>query len=148
MFRKARPLTLVLVLAIAGVAEAKRPDVRATAISPVGYAHPGGAVGVTLTVKRTGTKKALGVRAYLSADAKRSKDDTRLGATRIKGTIASLSGKIPAATKARYVVACADDPARLRERNERNNCKATAVTVLAEADASKTSQALIAADLA
>jgi hypothetical protein len=148
-----------LVAAVPAAASAtQRTDLSAKAVAAGAYAHPGAALPVTLTVKRSGTKsRSAAVRAYLSADAKRSKDDVALGTARLramrgrtKSTAATVVGLVPASTAAGnpYVIAYVDDPSKIRERNERNNCKATKITLLAAADAAKTSQSLIEADLA
>ena len=153
------PLLALLLLAVASPASAARkPDLKATKTTASPMTSPGGLLDVTLTVRRAGGRtRSAGVKAYLSSDRRRSKDDVALAADvrvralrgRARTASTSLRALVPAATAAgaRHVVACVDDPSKLRERDERNNCKAAGVTIGA-ADAARTSRALIDADRA
>jgi hypothetical protein len=150
---------LALLILPAAAQAAHKPDVRAARVLAPSFAHPGGELRAQLTATAKGRRvKPTRVRLYLSTDRKRSKGDLRAGAGRLPGIrrgkrgAAAIAGVVPAkaAAGARFVIACADDPGRIRERNERNNCRAAKarVTVTAQADASKTSAALIEADRA
>lgn len=149
-----------LATAPADAAKRPRPDLRASAVRAQAFAHPGGPLTVRLTVARrtAAATPATRVRAYLSTDGRRSKDDVALaqgvrvralrGRTRRAAVV--LDAVVPAtvAAGARRVIACADDPSRVRERDERDNCAAApgALTLTAGADPARTSTALIAAD--
>ncbi|HTE61229.1 MAG TPA: hypothetical protein VK631_12830 [Solirubrobacteraceae bacterium] len=150
---------LALLTLTASAQAARAPDVRAVGVIAPSFAHSGGELSVrlTATAARRGVRPTR-VRVYLSADRRRSKDDVRAGTSRLaamkrgKRRTATVAAKVPAsaAAGARYVIGCADDPGRIRERSERNNCRAAKgpVTIAAQADASKTSAALIEADRA
>jgi hypothetical protein len=147
-------------LVLAGSAQAAdKPDIRAVSLLAPSFAHPGGELRTQLTATVKGRRaKPTRIRLYLSTDRKRSKSDVRAGTGRLpaikrgKRAAAAVSGVVPAKTAAgaRFVIACADDPGRIRERDERNNCRAAKapVTITAQAAASKTSAALIEADRA
>jgi hypothetical protein len=149
--------TLTALLLLSTTAQAARPDVRAVRVAASAFAHPGGelAVQVTATAKRKAVRRA-GVRVYLSADRKRGKGDARVGARRLpvikrgKRRAMTIGARVPAkqAAGARFAIACVDDPGRIRERNERNNCRAAKVTITATADPAKSTAALIEADRA
>jgi hypothetical protein len=163
----ARPSTLRLAGALllaaltlpaaAGAASAK-PDLKASAVRSATVAHAGGALPVTLKVSTTGRSRQTAARVLLSKDARRSADDVlltgtgRVRAMRRRGAVAvTVDAQLPAsaAPGTLTVLACADDPSRVRERNERNNCAAARakLTITAAADPARTSAALIAADL-
>jgi hypothetical protein len=148
--------SLALLTLTASAQAARAPDVRAVRVTAPSFAHAGGELSVRLTA--TAARKrvpGMRVRVYLSTDRKRSKDDVRAGASRLaaikrgKRRTATITGKVPgkAAAGARYVIGCADDPGRIRERDERNNCRAAKarVALTARADPSRTSAALIEA---
>ncbi len=157
------PLAALMLLAVAALlapqaADARaRADLRVTKLYTSAYAHPGGELPLNATVARTARAvPRTKLRFYLSADRKRSKGDVRLarplrvralrGKTRSAAVAANV--KVPAGTKAGRlrVLACADDPGRLKERSERNNCRASQpLTVTATADPARTSAALIEA---
>jgi hypothetical protein len=135
-------LTLVLIAAslfpVAAGAAAK-PDLTVTGVShaPAGVT-PGGAFTTTFTVTARGTAKPSELGLVLSRDAKRSADDLVLTGVRkvkrLKGS--SVTGKVqvtvPASAKAGAyrLLACADVKQKVRERNERNNCRAAAGTLV------------------
>ena len=166
MTRRTAPAALLALLALTVGAPAAAPaatqkptDMRAGAVRSATVAHAGGALPVTLTVTVTGPTRQTGARVLLSADRRRSANDIlltgsgRVRATRRAGRVAvTVDGRIPAGTTSGTltVLACADDPSRIRERNERNNCAAAPakVTITAEPDPARTSAALIAADRA
>lgn len=112
-----------------------RPDLSVARL----VAPPGGAATLELrdAVRVSGRAGRTVVRYYLSRDRRRSRDDRRLTGSRTV-TARSRAGlarvRVPAAVPraAYFVVACADDTQRVRERNERNNCRASAgrVTLL------------------
>jgi hypothetical protein len=149
--------TLAALLLLSASAEAAKPDVRAVRVAAPAFAHPGGELSVQLTATAKRHKvRRTGVRVYLSADRKRGKGDVRVGARRLppikrgKRRTIAVGARVPAGTAAgaRYVIACADDPGRIRERSERNNCRAAKVAITAAADPAKTTAALIEADRA
>jgi hypothetical protein len=149
------PTLAALLLLTATADAAQRPDLRTTRVAAAASAHPGGELAVQLTATAKGRKvRRTGVRVYLSADRKRGKGDARVGARRMpaikrgKRRTLAIGARVPAktATGARFAIACADDPGRVRERDERNNCRAAKVTITPEAGTS--SAALIEADRA
>lgn len=149
--------TLAALLLLTATAQAAKPDVRAVRVAAPAFAHPGGELSVQLTATAKQRKvKRTGVRVYLSADRKRGKGDTRVGARTLppirrgKRRTLAIGARVPGKTTAgtHFAIACADDPGRIRERNERNNCRAAKVTITAQADATKTTAALIEADRA
>ena len=140
-------------------AAAKNLDLRASGVRSATVAHAGGPLPVTLKVSTTGRTKQTSARILLSKDARRSADDIvlpgsgRVRAARRRGQVnVTVDAQVPAGTApgSFTVLACADDPGRIRERNERNNCSAARakVTITATADEARSSAALIAADLA
>ena len=152
-------LLLTLFAPTAHAAAPKKPDLRAAAVRSATTAHAGGALPVTLKVSVTGRTRQTAARVLLSKDRRRSKDDVLLtGTGRVRA--ARRAGRIPVTVNATVpagtapatltILACADDPSRIRERNERNNCAAAPakVTITAKPDPARTSAALIAADLA
>jgi hypothetical protein len=95
--------------------------------------------GRSLTVsdrtKNTGTAAAARSLTvyYLSTDARRSPDDTRLGSRKVpslapgKASAGRLMVVVPAATSAgpRFVLACADQKKKVKEQSEKDNCRAS-----------------------
>src|SRR5262249_26250580 len=131
-------LSLLLVLPAAARAAAG-PDLTIKSVSVPSTLTPGDVVklgDVTRNSGHGGAKKTK-TRFVLSADARRDAKDavlaTRTVATLKAGKLArgSAQGRIPASAKTgrAYVIACADVSAAVKERSERNNCKAVAVTV-------------------
>jgi subtilase family serine protease len=97
---------------------------------------PGASFSVTATVQNAGTAPSGSstVRYYLSLDAGKSADDTRLTGSQAVGGLdpgESRSGAvtvtIPASTPLNtyFLLACADDANVVGEPNEDNNCVAT-----------------------
>ena len=148
----------LLIAAPAGARTKAAPDLRAMRLTAPTSAHAGGPLPVRLVVASAARlRRAAGVRVYLSSDRRRSKDDVRLAASgrvpamRAGRAAVGVDAQIPAGrTGTLRVLACADDPGRLRERRETNNCAVApaAVVIAAHADPSRSSSALIAADLA
>lgn len=154
-------LTIALAATAAPAPAATAPDLRTLKVQAASFAHLGGPLPVAATVAvGAGRGRATSVRVYLSKDRKRSKDDLRLTrsghigapAKRARREQATIQATVPKTLDGdrRYVIACADDPGRLRESSERNNCRAasSAVTIAKAADPARTSTALIAAGLA
>ncbi len=158
----AAAVILGVLLAPAGASAAgSAPDLRATAVRTSAYAHLGGALPVQVTVAvGAGRGRATTVRAYLSRDRTRSRDDLRLpgaasvGAPRRRAhsETTTIDSLVPAKLDGaqRWVIACADDLGRLRETSERNNCRSAplATAIAATTDPARTTRALIAAGVA
>src|SRR6266566_3717556 len=99
----------------------------------------GGIVTASVRTANVGSARAKpsSTGLYLSNDARKSRDDIRLGSVRIptlkphKSKLATIYGTVPLGTlPAGYrLLACADDTGKVRERNERNNCQAATSTV-------------------
>jgi hypothetical protein len=98
---------------------------------------PGAAVAVRLVTRNAGRAKAKRsrTRLYLSRDRRKGAGDLRVSAAQGVGALrprrskrTTVSVRIPAvALGSYYLVACADDLRRVRERREKNNCRASAV---------------------
>ena len=116
------------------------PDLIETAVSdPPAAAAPGGAFPVTDTVKNQGpvSAGASTTRYYLSLDGLKGSGDKLLTGTRSVGTLVA-GGTSPAPSPVTvtiptsitltsyFLLACADDTAKVPETNETNNCKASA----------------------
>ena len=123
----------MLAVVAPGVAQAATTsDLQVTRVKP---ALTGRALVVDATIANTGHKSAAKSKAavLLSRDATRSKDDQSLarpnvprlspGAT--KRLTSSLTLPASVGTGPRFVIVCADDVGAVRERSERNNCKAS-----------------------
>jgi hypothetical protein len=75
---------------------------------------------------------------YLSSDRRRSRGDQRLGARRVgalpRKTVSRRVSRliVPSGTRpaSYFLVACADDRGKVRERSERNNCGTSRRTIL------------------
>ena len=171
LVRRLPALTLCLcVLAIsAGTAQAapakKKPDLRAGTVAAPGFARIGDDVSLSVVVANAGGRvgRKTKARVYLSPDRRRSKGDLALRsvsvprlASRARVSVTTAARLPKGLTGTRYVIACADAAARVRERNERNNCRAarTPLTIKPRATdggtlpaASRTSTGLIAAEL-
>jgi RHS repeat-associated protein len=135
-------MALGAALALASpAAAAKGPDLTVSKLQASGSAAPGQQLTATVTVKNAGGKKAKASQTafVLSKDAKRSNDDRRLTTGNVKALAPRKTAKstvhltIPAGTPAGvyHVVACADARKKVKEANEKNNCRASGnVTVL------------------
>jgi hypothetical protein len=129
-------ITLSIGVAVAARAPA-RPDLTVRSVVPsVSTVLRGGSLTATDRTFNAGTRGA-GVTLtthYLSADRVRNRGDTPVGSRRLaalkpkKGKTGSAKLLIPPNTPARdyFLIACADDLRAMRERRERNNCRATA----------------------
>ena len=120
------------------------PDLVATAVTtnpPAPIRAPGTTFSVTDTVLNAGPGRsgASKTRYYLSLDAAKSAEDTLLtGSRSVQGLDpgSSQSGTvtvtIPAATASNtyFLLACADDQNAVAEKNEDNNCIATATALV------------------
>ena len=130
-------LALVSVGAVADSALAKpRPNLVVTLVSkPPATATAGASIAVGATVKNMGkaTARASKVGFYLSLDSRKNTRDLRLGRVaepklkKGKSKKPSGSSAIPASTPAGsyFLLACADDPGKVKESNERANCRAS-----------------------
>ena len=127
--------SLLALAAAPAAGAARRPDlsVRAFAV-PVESISPGGRLSLRVTVANTGTARARASRlaVYLSRDARRSREDVRLATITVtklrarRAVRALVRPLVPAALAAGdyRVLACADERRAVRERSERNNCRA------------------------
>ena len=137
---------MFVVLAAAPLAEAATPRADLTAGAPAGLptaAEPGAALTLRFAVKNAGRARAKRsfARLFLSKDAKKSKDDLPLGARSKVGALRprktekeKVRGVVPAFAGAGLyrVIACADEGKKVRERSERNNCRASRGTLRVE----------------
>jgi subtilisin family serine protease len=115
-------------------------DLSVTALgAPPASVPRGGTFEVTDTVTNSGTASAAisVVRYFLSEDITKG-SDTLLSGTRTVGVLAPLASStgsafvtVPSTAKlgAYFVLACADDTAKVPETSESNNCRATTTTV-------------------
>lgn len=131
-------LGLVMTMLGAGSASAapkKRPDlvVSAVSVSP-GKVVAGGVLKVSDTTRNKGRKKAKRsvTRYALSANKKWDKKDVVLGSRVVKAlkpgkkhAVKARSARVAAATRpgTYWLLACADAKKKVRESNERNNCR-------------------------
>ena len=137
-------LAILLALGASGVlgaARKKRPDLKVTRVSmPAGPVVVGSSLRIRVTTRNVGRRRAKrsATRMYLSRDRKKSKDDRRLGRARLPALRKGKSRRyvvnlpIPVATPAASgyrLLACADDTKKVRERRERNNCRAAKGTL-------------------
>jgi len=120
----------------AAPAAAKRADLALVKVSagPMSVT-PGGSVRVADTVRNRGAAKARATRLgyFLSKDARRGGADLRLsGQRKVKAVRVGKRARgarrlvVPASTPAGAyrLIACADATRKVKERNERNNCRA------------------------
>jgi hypothetical protein len=126
-------------------AAARRADLRSSSLSnPPAELAPGASFQVLDAVKNSGTAKARGsvTRFFLSLDRRFGKTDVRLvGQRKVKAlrprktsrgtTRLQLPAVLPSA--AYYLVACSDAAKRVREKSERNNCRASAARTMVTA---------------
>jgi hypothetical protein len=149
MTRFSLSLALAFVLLVPAAAAAAKPNPRTVRVQAPAYAHPGGDLPVR--VMATATKRrsrATKVRVYVSMDRRRSKGDLalkdrgRLPALRRRGRAsATVRATLPSSAPpgSRYVIGCAGSHCRPAKG---------VLTITASADPTKTSHALILADLA
>ena len=134
-------LTTSTVAAVAPApADARPPKPRAELVTKqVTASIVAGKVSAAATVKNKGNKTAGPSVAtfYLSADAKPSADDSRLGTARVgrikakrskpvRKSFAVLASVVPGTY---HVVVCADSGGAVKERKETNNCKGSRGTI-------------------
>ncbi|HEX2233470.1 MAG TPA: CARDB domain-containing protein, partial [Thermoleophilaceae bacterium] len=121
-------------LGAAGAAARAGPDLKVSGVSAsTGSLSAGDPLKVRVTTRNVGRRpaKRSSTRLYLSRDAKKSKGDVRLGSTGIpalkprKSSRRTIRATVSAAAPpAGYrLLACADDVLKIREKNERNNCR-------------------------
>lgn len=123
-----------------------KPDLKVTSVSNVpDNIAAGASFSITDTIINKGKKvvKAFIVRYYLSLDTKKSNGDILLIGSR---SVTSLEAKIYSTDTANvtiptntplefyYLIACADDTKQIKERNEKNNCKASQTRIEVSAD--------------
>lgn len=161
MTTRALTLALAVLLLVAPSAaeasrgtKAKRPDLSTTNLRAPSHAHPGGAAQLDVVVLARWKRAArTTTRFWLSADRRKGKRDVRLASTatpRLKARgrfVARANATLPRTTRVGtwFVLACADDTRRVRERDERDNCTARKLTVAAEGS-TPSARSLIDAD--
>lgn len=127
-------------LAVCAPAQAAgRPDLAVSRLSAPLSVEAGARLAANDVTRNrgAGAARASSTRHYLSRDRRKSGGDLRLGGHRVKAlrpgrSVRGKAGRLlPASTAAGtyYVLACADDLRRVRESNERNNCRARSLTV-------------------
>ena len=122
-----------VLLAVPVPAAAQRPDLTVGSVGPV----RGGVFGTTVTLtdvtRNAGTAAAGRSQTawFLSSDRRKSRGDRRLARRSVRGLGARRSSRgrtrvvLPQAPGSFFAIACADDRRRVRERSERNNCRAS-----------------------
>jgi hypothetical protein len=119
---------------------ANGPDLVESAVSdPPAALLPGDRLFVTDTVRNEGNAGAVAstTRYYLSLVRRKTQESRLLGGRSVPGLAPAASSQggamvlVPVATPhaTYYVLACADDPGRVPERTESNNCMASASRV-------------------
>jgi hypothetical protein len=140
LVRAAACAVLALTTLAPSAGAAARPDVAVTALGdPVPAALAGTAVKASDTVgARSGRARATTTTYYLSVNKRLDRRDVKLrGARKVHRLSRGQSAKgtrsvvVPAKTKPGVyrLLACADGTRRIRESNERNNCRASKRTV-------------------
>jgi hypothetical protein len=130
---------IVAAIAFTGTAGAavRKPDLTVAKLSlSKKSVVAGGAVRVTAKVSNKGAKKAPATKlaVYLSKDARKSASDAKLGAKKLRAVKPRKAGTSKLTVKLRgagtwRLIACADAARKVKERNEKNNCKAATITV-------------------
>jgi RHS repeat-associated protein len=139
-------LTVAVAVAAPGLAASPRhPDLTVKALrTSTTSVTPGGKLAVTAKVADAGSKApASTLAAYLGKGRKHSRSDVRLGTLATPalrpGKIASLKGNltVPASTASGTytLIACADSAAKVKEKNETNDCRAAATVRVGSAGA-------------
>ena len=124
---------LVLALLFAAPASAAAPDLTVRSVAVPAAAAPGARVTLTDATRNTGPARARASRTawYLSGDRRKGRGDRRLVRRRVpalrprRSSRARTTTTLPAATGRFFLIACADDARRVRERSEVNNCRAS-----------------------
>jgi hypothetical protein len=145
---QARIVVVTAITIAAGAAPAAqaaaKPDlaVQRVAVSSATVA-PGGALTVRDTVANVARRRAKAVRVgyWLSLDRRRDRADVALGGRAQKALGGRRSGRgrrtltVPATVRpgAYFLLACADPTRKLKERSERNNCRASRARVTVSA---------------
>ena len=136
--RAGLPVLLAVLLAAPSAHAASRPDLVVSRVSvPTAAVAAGAPLSATDTTRNRGRAAAKGTttRWYLSTDRRRGVSDMRMsGRRRVRALRRGRSQRgaalvrVPAAVTAGsyFLLACADDTRRVRESNERNNCRASA----------------------
>lgn len=136
------PAAALTIVPSAIAAKGDRPDLRPQNLS-LGLTEvaPGGDLSLSFAIKNRGNARSGKSRAgfFLSRDARRDRRDVALGSTRIKALAASRSARrrvgvqIPdsASPGNRFLIVCADTGRRVRESDERRNCRAVRLSVTA-----------------
>ena len=148
-------LLLVMIAPLASGAKASRPDLAVRAVTPPGSATLGASFTVGVSVAHRGRSAAAAIGLYLSGDRVHDRADVRFAgggrvpavgvrpaSVRIGVQVRTASGQAPGSY---FVIACVDDPGRIRERSERNNCYASARPLAVSATPVSSSQLLAAA---
>jgi hypothetical protein len=146
MFRAALTPAIAVLLAAspAALGASGQPDLTVTSVKPAQtLVAPGGTLKLTDTTRNAGKLRARASQTsyFLSTDKKKSKGDLSLGKRSVKKLAVRKSAKasktvtVPGITPAGayYVLACADARGKLKEKSEKNNCRASAsrINVLA-----------------
>ena len=133
-------LLLALAAAHAPSAQAARaPDLQVASVTNPAKPSTTGTLAVRVAVRNGGNRKApaFTLAVFLSADRKLDRRDVLLNRRSTKGlrpagkSTAARSVSVPAvvAPGRYYLLACVDDRGKVRERNEHNNCRASATRV-------------------
>jgi hypothetical protein len=120
---------------------AHMPDLVVAALrNPTAAVPPSGTFAVRASIRNSGRVRAgrslTGF--YLSTDRRKSRDDQRLGARRVgalpRKTVSRRVAilNVPSGTRPApyFLVACADEGGKVRERRERNNCGTSRMRIL------------------
>ncbi|GAA5123700.1 hypothetical protein GCM10023339_44040 [Alloalcanivorax gelatiniphagus] len=128
-------LTASLVPPASAAAASPRPDLTITSVTVTGAAKPGEVISVSTKVKNASKAKAPATRTTfaLSTDKSAGGDVTLPVKSKVKalkpGKRASVKASVvlPASTAdgSYFVIACADGGKKVRESNEKNNCRAS-----------------------
>lgn len=138
-----RDLGVALVVAVAvlvaapGALAAGKPDLIVAKLSePPATLAPGGELDISEKTKNKGKRAAKPSKTafFLSLDDQADERDIALGSRAVKklgpkkASSATTTVTVPLATStgSHRLLACADDAGRVKERNERNNCRASA----------------------
>ena len=130
---------IVAAIALTGTAGAavRKPDLTVARLSlSKKSVVAGGAVRVTAKVRNKGTRKAPATKlaVYLSKDARKSSSDAKLATRKLRAVKPRKAGTSTLTVELRSagtwrLIACADATRKVKERNEKNNCRAAAITV-------------------
>src|SRR4051794_31732731 len=118
-------------------AAARKPDLTVAKLTVSrASVRKGSAVTLTAKVRNKGARKAPASKltVFLSRDARRSRSDAKLGSKRLKAVKPrkTATGKLKVSLHGPgtwRLVACADAAGKVKERSEKNNCRAAVVSV-------------------